>query len=314
MKILYCRVGWMKSYHGSTLEKPRGGGKYNEKNIGHEVYNFLCYKGKYYGFVEAGINKSIHVERLCENKTEFAENVTVVWVAKKPEGGQFIVGWYENARIYRTPQKVPVEVMQVRKLKNHNFYNIYSENVLLIKTNEREYRVSGMGHSNIWYGKPEENEKVLKYIRDYKKEYDNRIEKIEKKLSDVVGSDRETLVKVRINQDKFRNGLIEKYGGKCCLCGMNHLSMLVASHIKPWSKSDKNEKLDIENGLLLCPNHDKLFDAGLISFDLNGEIIISNQLSEHNQNIMNVNKNLKIKITDDNREYIKYHRDNIFVE
>lgn len=65
MKILYCRVGWMKSYHGSTLEKPRGGGKYNEKNIGHEVYNFLCYKGKYYGFVEAGINKSIHVERLC---------------------------------------------------------------------------------------------------------------------------------------------------------------------------------------------------------------------------------------------------------
>lgn len=95
---------------------------------------------------------------------------------------------------------------------------------------------------------------------------------------------------------------------------MNHLSMLVASHIKPWAKSDKNEKLDIENGLLLCPNHDKLFDAGLISFDLNGEIIISNQLSEHNQNIMKVNKNLKIKITDDNREYIKYHRDNIFIE
>ena len=54
---------------------------------------------------------------------------------------------------------------------------------------------------------------------------------------------------------------------------MNEL--LVASHIKPWSISDANEKLDIHNGLLMCPNHDKLFDRGYISFDDTGRILIS---------------------------------------
>lgn len=90
--------------------------------------------------------------------------------------------------------------------------------------------------------------------------------------------------------------------------------MLVASHIKPWVKSDKYEKLDIENGLLLCPNHDKLFDSGLISFDSKGKIMISSKLDKNNQIFLNVNNDYEIKMTDENASYIKYHRDNIFVE
>ena len=102
-------------------------------------------------------------------------------------------------------------------------------------------------------------------------------------MSDITGDEREAIVKIRINQDKFRESLIKKYNGKCCLCGVDYLSMLVASHIKPWAKSDKYEKLDIENGLLLCPNHDKLFDSGLISFDSKGKIMISSKLDKNNQ-------------------------------
>ena len=53
---------------------------------------------------------------------------------------------------------------------------------------------------------------------------------------------------------------------------------LIASHIKPWACSESGEKLDIDNGLLLCPNHDALFDSGYISFDENGVIMISEHL------------------------------------
>ncbi|MBO7381377.1 MAG: HNH endonuclease, partial [Neisseriaceae bacterium] len=50
--------------------------------------------------------------------------------------------------------------------------------------------------------------------------------------------------------------------------------------LKPWRKSNDKEKLDINNGLLLCPTHDKLIDKGLITFSENGEIIISELLTD----------------------------------
>ena len=90
-----------------------------------------------------------------------------------------------------------------------------------------------------------------------------------------LGSDREAIVKVRVNQGIFRDVLVKRYGKKCCLCGVTGKCFLVASHIKPWSDSSPEERTDVNNGLLLCPNHDKLFDGGWISFADNGNIIIS---------------------------------------
>ena len=51
---------------------------------------------------------------------------------------------------------------------------------------------------------------------------------------------------------------------------------IITSHIKPWAKSNKFEKLDSENVFLLCSIHDALFDKGLISFSDDGTIIIFN--------------------------------------
>ena len=125
--------------------------------------------------------------------------------------------------------------------------------------------------------------------------------------------EKEAVVKVRINQDKFREKLINKYK-KCCLCNVNMNELLVASHIKPWSISDANEKLDIHNGLLMCPNHDKLFDRGYISFDDTGRILISEKLDDNNRMYMNITPTMKIDITEENIKYIKYHRKNVFIE
>lgn len=70
--------------------------------------------------------------------------------------------------------------------------------------------------------------------------------------------------------------------------------------------------ISVENGLLLCPNHDKLVDNGLISFDDTGKILISNKLSETDRIFMNIKDDMKIKITDNNAPYILYHRLNVF--
>ena len=192
-------------------------------------------------------------------------------------------------------------------------YNIYAEKVVLLDVNDRKYVVKGLGQSNIWYGNEEEDRKVQTIIEIYEKDKINKVTEIEKYTEELEGKEKEAVVKVRINQDKFREKLINKYK-KCCLCNVNMNELLVASHIKPWSISDANEKLDIHNGLLMCPNHDKLFDRGYISFDDTGRILISERLDDNNRMYMNITAKMKIDITEENIKYIKYHRKNVFIE
>lgn len=127
-----------------------------------------------------------------------------------------------------------------------------------------------------------------------------------------LGSDREAIIKVRVNQGIFRDVLVKRYGEKCCLCGVTGKSFLVASHIKPWSDSSPEERTDVNNGLLLCPNHDKLFDGGWISFDDNGSIIISGKLDKANCVFLNVNNQMHIELSEGNKKYLIYHREKVF--
>lgn len=62
----------------------------------------------------------------------------------------------------------------------------------------------------------------------------------------------------------------------------------------------------------MCPNHDKLFDKGYITFDDDGKIIISNRLKENNWVPLNVNSRMHIELIDDNKKYLKFHRENVF--
>ena len=87
---------------------------------------------------------------------------------------------------------------------------------------------------------------------------------------------------------------------------------MVASHIKPWCEAEPDERTNVNNGLLLCPNHDKLFDEKWISFDDNGHIIISDRLSANDQIFMNVNPNMSITVTEQMKPFLKHHR-NAFV-
>lgn len=123
-----------------------------------------------------------------------------------------------------------------------------------------------------------------------------------------VGEVIERVVKARKNQNKFREALFKKES-KCKICGLAYKELLIASHIKPWSKSTPEEKLNPFNGFLLCPNHDSLFDKHLISFKDNGEIIISKRLSEKEQELLNINKDIVINIEEGNKKFLKEHRD-----
>ena len=89
--------------------------------------------------------------------------------------------------------------------------------------------------------------------------------------------------------------------------------LLIASHIKPWVKSDDDEKIDPKNGFMLTPTYDFLFDRGYISFTDDKKIIISPWLSKMTCSKLNISndKIYSLLPTDGRENYLEYHRTEI---
>lgn len=86
----------------------------------------------------------------------------------------------------------------------------------------------------------------------------------------------ERLVVQRLGQDIFRDALLVYWGGSCPLSGISHPRLLRASHMRPWAACASDaERLDVHNGLLLAAHLDAAFDAGLVSFDDAGALLVS---------------------------------------
>ncbi len=121
--------------------------------------------------------------------------------------------------------------------------------------------------------------------------------------------------KTRIGQDKFKRALIEDVGKVCPITQIDNSRLLTAGHIKPWSHSSNEEKLNPKNGILLSPLFDKLFDmrVGLITFTPDKKIRFSKRLEKNADRLGVVDgqiiNNLKI---DGREEFLQYHAEFIF--
>ncbi|MDJ1087923.1 HNH endonuclease [Macrococcoides caseolyticum] len=122
--------------------------------------------------------------------------------------------------------------------------------------------------------------------------------------------ERQYNLKVRTAQSFFRNNLLKKYH-KCFLCVINFKPLLVASHIKPWAYCKDEEKIDIENGLILCSHHDTLFDKGYLTF-VDGYIRVSNLINKENLNLDINALDKKYSLSKKQKVYMKFHNTFIF--
>lgn len=120
------------------------------------------------------------------------------------------------------------------------------------------------------------------------------------------------ITKARRGQGIFKANvrLVENH---CRVTGVSNIKHLRASHIKPWSASNNEEKLDGFNGLLLSPHVDHLFDRGFISFQDSGELLVSKELNPKilEQWSIQAKKNVgEFKAAQS--AYLEYHRDLVF--
>ncbi|WP_324035135.1 HNH endonuclease [Aeromonas caviae] len=121
------------------------------------------------------------------------------------------------------------------------------------------------------------------------------------------------LTKARIGQGHFRSNL-EAIEPVCRVTGVTTKALLIASHIKPWSKCDNNaERLDGNNGLLLSPHIDKLFDRGWITFTDAGDLLCAEPSIEQALQQWGVELPLNVAPFEPKQaRYLAYHRDEIF--
>jgi hypothetical protein len=122
------------------------------------------------------------------------------------------------------------------------------------------------------------------------------------------------LVQSRRGQGLFRDRVIA-VEGSCRLTGVSNLALLVASHIKPWRSCETAaERLDGENGLLLTPSADRLFDRGFISFEPNGAMIISPRLSTEDLRRLRLAECEPARPFGERQsDYLQHHREFIFL-
>lgn len=126
----------------------------------------------------------------------------------------------------------------------------------------------------------------------------------------IIGTEVERLVRQRVGQNKFRDAMLDYWGGACAVTGVAIPEVLRASHAKPWAECESDaERLDVFNGFLLSANLDALFDRFLISFDNQGALVIAPTLAEMDLLPLGIRPGMKLRwINALHQPYLALHR------
>ncbi len=148
---------------------------------------------------------------------------------------------------------------------------------------------------------------------------EQKYDRILKDISSTVGDSKIGQVKIRVNQNVFRQIVLANYDGKCASTGIDIPELLVASHIIPWSEN-KNERLNPRNGICLSSLYDKAFDQGFVSFNDENKVIFSARLQanmgkDYYENFFIPIKEKSLATTrkyDINPAFLEWHRNCVF--
>ncbi|NEU09373.1 HNH endonuclease [Flavihumibacter sp. R14] len=121
---------------------------------------------------------------------------------------------------------------------------------------------------------------------------------------------KEAIIQARVGQGKFRRDLIAQWNSQCAVTKFSIVGLLIASHIKPWAISSNEDRLNPDNGLLLSPNFNALFDKFLISFSKTGNLIKGNRISWQDLALLDIGSSSKIlNLNSANYQYLELHRE-----
>ena len=205
------------------------------------------------------------------------------------------------------------------KVKSQTQPFIYCGRLEYIEHDENTTRPIHIVYQSLDYDETTQNQNLID-IYNWKPEMigkssTNNVYLVKKQISRPKGeqkkpnyTERRGLVTSRVGQGWYRQEILKKWGNKCSITGCSLTEILISSHIKGWSECNEDERLDPNNGILLSPNIDSLFDKHLISFEDDGSIIISEKVSKQDLDILGVSKSIRLNVDDGMKKYLKHHR------
>lgn len=140
--------------------------------------------------------------------------------------------------------------------------------------------------------------------------WERRLEEQVQSDASVGQTDREAIIRARCGQGIFKER-VARIERRCRITGVENLPHLIASHCKPWRDSSNEERLNGENGLLLTPSVDHLFDRGFIGFENSGELIISPVAHKPSLQRMGITTDHTINVgsfTEGQKHFLDFHR------
>lgn len=148
-------------------------------------------------------------------------------------------------------------------------------------------------------------------------EWEDHLTKAFEEDKSIGSTERHAVVLARRGQGRFKEAVMQIEA--CCrMTGVERIEHLRASHIKPWRDCDTHqERLDGENGFLMTPTIDHLFDRGFISFENDGELLIADVADPDSMKRMGINTERRPNVgrfSEIQRRYLDYHRDEVFLK
>jgi putative restriction endonuclease len=145
--------------------------------------------------------------------------------------------------------------------------------------------------------------------------WEDQLERRIEQSPDLAATEKQQLILARRGQGRFREG-VQQIERACRVTRVDRPEHLRASHCKPWRDSSDAERLDRQNGLLLTPSIDHLFDRGFISFQADGRLLVSpvaHRESLARMGVPDSGANVG-SFTEGQARYLEHHRDAVFLK
>ncbi len=224
--------------------------------------------------------------------------------------------WLERKKkLEQLPEKIEFEVIEQTQITGPRIY---------VKSSDTAYKlIRELSLPNITYISVvkllDEQGSIVYYFRLFADYFGDSVHPYtlsqeQKEIDQTEDSEeKRVLTKARVGQGKYREQLLEL----CPFCPITMVTddrILIASHIKPWAKSNDNEKIDPYNGFMLTPTFDFLFDRGFLSFTDDKKSILSPFLSKMTYSKLGISndKTFALLPTEGREHYLEYHRNEIF--
>lgn len=145
--------------------------------------------------------------------------------------------------------------------------------------------------------------------------WEHRLEQDVEQNQSIPETDRQAIIRARRGQGLFKQRVMQ-IERRCRITGVERTIHLVASHCKPWRDSTNEERLNGENGLLLTPSIDHLFDRGFIGFEDDGALIISPVADRPSLQRMGIDVGRAINVgsfTQGQQPFLEFHRNSVLL-